>query len=178
MNLIIVRHAESLANSKNMSQANRDGWSDTSLTEKGLIQAKAVAQRLKDEDIEIIYCSTLKRAKETAQEINKFHNVEIKYDSRLIDDINDEPLEKFISRCNESFKEIEKFGKNAIIVAHGSVCLTLLAFTTGSRDEGEKIINKYTNKYDNTCVSFVENVNNEYKIKLIACRKHLENGYM
>ena len=175
MNLIIVRHAESIANSKKMSQANRDEWADTSLTEKGLIQARAVAQRLKDEDIEIIFCSTLKRAKETAQEINKFHNVEIKYDSRLIDDINDEPLEEFISRCSESFKEIEKSGKNAIIVAHGSVCLTLLAFTTGSKDEGEKIIRKYTGRYDNTCVSFVEKVSNKYQIKLIGCRKHLEN---
>ncbi|MEK6894858.1 MAG: histidine phosphatase family protein [Nanoarchaeota archaeon] len=175
MNLIIVRHAESIANSKRMSQANRDEWADTSLTEKGLIQAKAVAQRLKNENIEIIFCSTLKRAKETTQEINKFHNVEIKYDSRLIDNINDEPLEDFISRCNESFKEIEKTGKNAIIVAHGSVCLTLLAFATGSKDEGEKIISKYTNKYDNTCVSFVEKVKGKYQINLIGCRKHLDN---
>jgi|SRR3989344_1595536 len=175
MKLIIVRHAESIANSKKISQANRDEWADTPLTEKGLIQAKAVAKRLKDEDIEIIYCSTLKRAKETAQEINKFHNVEIKYNSRLIDNINDEPLEDFISRCNQSFKEIEKADKNAIIVVHGSVCLTLLAFTKASREEGDKIIKEHTNRYGNTCVSFVEKVKGKYQIKLVACRKHLEN---
>lgn len=175
MKLIIVRHAESVANSKKISQANRDKWADTPLTEKGLTQANAVAQRLKDEDIEIIYCSTLKRAKETAEEINKFHNVEIKYDSRFIDEINDEPLEDFISRCKESFKEIEKTGKNVIIVAHGSVCLTLLAFTTASREEGGKIVKEYAHKYGNTCVSFIEKVKGKYQIKLIGCRKHLED---
>lgn len=175
MNLIIVRHAESIANSKGISQANRDEWSDTSLTEKGLIQAKAVAERLKNEDIKIIFCSTLKRAKETAQEINKFHNVEIKYDSRIIDDIADEPSEDFISRCNQAFKEIEKTNKNAIIVVHGSVCLTLLALTTGSKEEGNKLVKEYSYKYGNTCVSFVEKVKGKYQIKLIACRKHIEN---
>jgi len=158
-----------------MSQANKDEWSDTPITEKGLIQARAVAERLKNEKIEIIFCSTLQRAKETAQEINKFHNVEIKYDSRLIDDINDESLKDFISRCSESFKEIEKFGKNAIIVAHGSVCLTLLALTTGSKEEGGKIVKDYSHKYGNTCVSIVEKIKNKYEIKLIACKKHLES---
>lgn len=175
MKLTIVRHAESVANSKKINQGNKNEWADTALTEKGLAQAKAVAKRLKDEDIEIIFCSTLKRAKETAEEINKFHNVAIKYDSRLIDDINEEPLEDFISRCKESFKEIEKTGKNAIIVAHGSVCLTLLAITTGSREEGGKLVREHAHKYGNTCVSFVERVKSKYKIHLIGCRKHLEN---
>ncbi len=175
MKLTIVRHAESIANSKKISQGKKDAWADTPLTEKGLSQAKAVAKRLKDEDVKIIFCSTLRRAKETAEEINKFHNVEIKYDSRLIDEINGEPLESFISRCKDSFKEIEKNGKNAIIVAHGSVCLTLLAITTGSREEGGKLMREYSSKYGNTCVSFVERVKDKYQINLIGCRKHLDN---
>ena len=174
MNLIIVRHGESVANSKEIDQGNKDEWSDTPLTEKGLNQARAVAQRLKDEDIKIIFTSDLKRAKQTAEEINKFHNVKMIIDSRLRDIVNDENLEDFILKCDYAFKDIEKAGKNAIIVAHGSSCLTILAKTTSSREEGAKIVSQYKNGYGNTCVSLVEKVGDKYKIKLIGCRKHLD----
>ncbi len=174
MKLTIVRHGESIANSKGISQGNQDEWMDTPLTEKGKEQARAVAERLKNEDVDIIISSDLKRAKQTAEEINKFHNVEIKFDSRLRDMLNNEELEKFISKCNCTFEEIENAGKNTIIVAHGSSCLTLLAITTGSREEGGKIVREHQNKHGNTCVSVVEREGDKYEIKFIGCKKHLD----
>ena len=174
MKLIIVRHGESEANAKGISQGNRDEWLDTSLTEKGNKQAKAVAKRLKDEDIGVIISSDLKRAKQTAEEINKFHNVEIILDSRLRDMLNNEELEDFIAKCNHTLGDIEKLDKNAIVVTHESSCLTLLAITTGNREEGGKNVREHQNKPGNTCVSVVEKEGNKYNIKFIGCKKHLE----
>jgi broad specificity phosphatase PhoE len=174
MKLIIVRHGQSIANSKGITQGNKDEWIDTSLTKKGLEQARKVAERLNEEDIDIIYSSDLKRAKQTAEEINKFHKVKIKLEPRLRDKLNNEDKEDFIAKINSFFKEIEKKDKNAIIVAHGSSCLTLLAITTGSREEGGKLVREHQDKHGNTCVSVVEKVGNNYKIKFIGCRRHLE----
>ena len=174
MKLILVRHGQSIANSKKISQGNQDKWIDTPLTNKGIEQAQAVAKRLKDEKIEIIYSSDLKRAKQTAKEINKFYNVEIRLDSRIRDMLNDEKIKDFVEKCKSFLKEVEKAGKNAIIVGHGSSCLTLLAITTQSREEGGKIVREHQNKYGNTCVSIVEKEGSKYKINFIGCKKHLE----
>ena len=80
MKVILVRHCESIANSKGIHQGQRV---DTSLSEKGKEQARKVARALKDEKIESIYSSDLKRAMETAQEIAKFHNIKVISDKRL-----------------------------------------------------------------------------------------------
>lgn len=65
--LIIVRHAEAVGN------AIREfhGWTDSSITEKGHIQAKQVAERLKDVPIDVIYSSSLKRTMQTARYISE-----------------------------------------------------------------------------------------------------------
>jgi len=174
MKIIIVRHGESLANSKNISQGSGDEWTDTPLTKKGKGQAKKVAERLKEEDIEVIYSSDLKRAKETAREIGKFHKVKVEFDPRIRDVLDEENIEEFISKIKSFFEDIEKEEKNAIVVAHGSSCLTLLAITTGSREEGNRIVQKHKHKQKNTCVSIVEKDDKNYKIKFIGCKKHLD----
>ncbi|MDO8508786.1 MAG: histidine phosphatase family protein [Nanoarchaeota archaeon] len=174
MNIILVRHGESLANAKGISQGRGDEWADTRLSKEGEEQALKVAQRLKSEKIDIIYSSDLKRALQTAKEINKFHEVKIKLDIRLRDMLDDENLEEFIKKCDESFKDIERENKNVLVVAHGSSILTLLAISTGSREEGGKIVREYSSKYGNTYVSLVEKEGSKYNIKLIGCRKHLE----
>lgn len=174
VNIFLVRHGESLANSKKISQGNRDRWEDTSLTRKGKEQAKKVAERLMREKIDLIYSSDLKRAKETAEIINKFHNVRIKFDKRLRDMLNDENLEEFIKRCQGSFKDIEKENKNVLVIGHGSSVLTLLAISTGDRKKGGDIVRKHFKTYGNTCVSVIERCKGKYRIKLVGCRKHLE----
>ena len=172
--IILVRHGESIANAKKVSQGEEDEWIDTPLSEKGREEAEKVALRLKKEKIDIIYSSDLNRAKETAKTINKFHNVKIKLDNKLRDILNDELLEDFVKKCADSFKEIENENKNVLVVAHGSSVLTLLAIIAGSKEEGNKIVKEHKGKYGNTCVSLVEKEGNKYKIKLIECRKHLD----
>lgn len=60
MNVIFIRHAE--------SEYNRDGiWAgraDCSLTDKGIKAAQKLGETI-DKDFDVIYCSPLKRTKQT-----------------------------------------------------------------------------------------------------------------
>jgi len=69
MKLILVRHGETDENAAKVSQ----GHLNTPLTEKGRKQAKEVAEKLKDEKIDLCYCSDLDRCLDTTKEIVKFH---------------------------------------------------------------------------------------------------------
>ena len=69
MRLIIVRHGETVGNIKGIIQGHLPG----KLSKKGKVQAKKVARRLKNEKIDHIYSSDLKRAEDTAKEIAKYH---------------------------------------------------------------------------------------------------------
>ena len=81
MKLILIRHGQSKANFERYIA----GRMDVSLSKKGIEQAKRTAEALKDEKINICFCSPLKRAKDTAKEILKFHDgVRIVYDERII----------------------------------------------------------------------------------------------
>jgi broad specificity phosphatase PhoE len=69
MRLIIVRHGETNENVREIVQGQTYG----TLSEKGRKQAKLLAQRLKDEKLDIIFSSDLERARDTTVEIVKFH---------------------------------------------------------------------------------------------------------
>jgi len=71
--LIFVRHAEAEGNLYRIFH----GWTDGSLTEKGHVQAKLVAERLKDVPIDILYSSSLKRTLQTAGYIAEVKNLPI-----------------------------------------------------------------------------------------------------
>ncbi len=75
MKLIIARHGETEENVKKIIQGQKYG----KLTNKGIEQAKKLAQRLKNEKIDVIFSSDLQRAKDTTKEIAKFHKVPIYY---------------------------------------------------------------------------------------------------
>ncbi len=82
MRMIIVRHGESEWNRIHRYQ----GQLDPSLSELGLRQAAALAERLKDEPISVIYTSPLQRAARTAEIIAGFHpNIELRRDSALLE---------------------------------------------------------------------------------------------
>src|SRR3989344_6985915 len=69
----LVRHGQTLWNEMHKLQ----GWSDIPLTAKGKEQAKEVANRLRGHTIHAIYSSTLSRARETAEEIARHHNLSV-----------------------------------------------------------------------------------------------------
>jgi 2,3-bisphosphoglycerate-dependent phosphoglycerate mutase len=77
--VIIVRHGQTEWNIKGIRQGNLD----SALTEKGIAQAKALAQRLAREKFTTLYSSDLGRALQTAKEVSSVTGHEIITDARL-----------------------------------------------------------------------------------------------
>jgi broad specificity phosphatase PhoE len=69
MRLIVVRHGLTVDNGSGRYQGHRPG----KLSEAGIKQVRELAMRLKDAPIDIIYTSDLTRARETADEVAKYH---------------------------------------------------------------------------------------------------------
>jgi probable phosphoglycerate mutase len=69
MRLIITRHGETEDNMNDTFAGQLPG----KLTPLGVVQAEKVAVRLKNEKIDVIYSSDLKRASDTAIAIHRFH---------------------------------------------------------------------------------------------------------
>lgn len=172
MKLILVRHGRSIANNENKDQGEKGKWRNTSLHEKGIKQSKEVAERLKDEKIDIIYSSPLKRTMETAKEINKFHKLKIITDERLEEYKNEEDKEEFIQRCKSFLDEVEKKDKKILIVSHGGVILTLLAISTGNRKKGGKFVRDNGKKVRNTSTSIIEKNGNKFTRPLLFDSSH------
>ncbi len=104
MKLIIVRHGETFANINN---GIMQGQLDSELTPHGVEQSKAVAKFLKDRKIDKIYSSDLIRAKTTADEINKFHKLDVIYSKEL----RERSFGIFEGKSKEDFrKAFEKAG--------------------------------------------------------------------
>lgn len=79
MRLIVVRHGQTASNKEKRIQ----GHENTHLSDFGRMQARFVADRLKNESIEAIYSSDLNRAYETAEPIAEMHNLPIITDARF-----------------------------------------------------------------------------------------------
>ena len=77
--VIFVRHAEAEGN----VNRNFHGHYDSLLTENGRKQLELVAQRLKNEPIDVIYSSDLTRTFETAMSIAQGRGLEVIKDKRL-----------------------------------------------------------------------------------------------
>jgi broad specificity phosphatase PhoE len=73
MRIVLVRHGETEWNRLHRIQ----GISDLELNETGRRQAEALAQALKNQRVEAIYTSPLKRARDTADVIACHHQVEV-----------------------------------------------------------------------------------------------------
>ena len=61
------------------------GRCDEPLNETGLSQARETKDILKDVDVDLIICSPLLRAKQTASIINEDRNIPVVYDERIIE---------------------------------------------------------------------------------------------
>lgn len=79
MNLILVRHGESVWNRELRIQ----GQTNSELTANGIAQSHAVARVLAEEPIHAIYSSDLTRAIATAEIIAAPHRLELRLDPRL-----------------------------------------------------------------------------------------------
>jgi broad specificity phosphatase PhoE len=79
--LYLIRHGQSYVNLKDWTKGN----TDEGLTELGKAQAQRLGAWLPTHipSIDAIYCSTMKRARETVAAISVGYDVEVKYDDRL-----------------------------------------------------------------------------------------------
>jgi len=172
MKLYLIRHGQSKANEQGYHQGKGDIWQDTSLTKKGKEQTEIVADRLETEPIDIIYSSDLKRAKQTAKIIGKKKKIKIKYDKRLREKLDEESTELFIERVKSFFNEIRNKKKNILVVSHGGVNLSILAFSTRDRKKGGELVKRY--RQANTCVNLIEKEGEHYKINMINSINHFK----
>ena len=100
--IVFIRHAE--------SEYNRDGiWAgrvDCSLTEKGIESAKKLGNTIEN-NFDTIYCSPLKRAKQTLEAI--FPNAKPIYDERIIEisigEWEDKKKDLFDTHLRELFRK-------------------------------------------------------------------------
>lgn len=74
-----MRHGTTVWNEKGITQ----GRSKNRLSQAGVILTKKVAERFAKEKVDVIYVSPLMRTVQTANIINKFHNVKVVKDERL-----------------------------------------------------------------------------------------------
>ena len=104
MRLILVRHGETEGNVKRLIQGHLHG----KLTKKGREQAKKLAHCLKNEKIDVIYSSDMKRAKDTAKEIAKYHKAPVIFTR----EIRERHYGKLEGRKGEEMKKLRiKSGK-------------------------------------------------------------------
>lgn len=83
MKIYVVRHGQTNYNVLGLN--NVDPTVDVHLTEAGVAEAKAVAEKLKDVTFDVFFVSELPRTQQTAELINESRNVPILVDGRLND---------------------------------------------------------------------------------------------
>jgi alpha-ribazole phosphatase len=196
MRITIVRHGETEEAQRGVACGHIGG----NLSEEGVMQAKKVAERLKDEKFDVIISSDLKRALDTATEIAKHHGENIltsknlreidlgKYNGKKKKDLGI-PEDKLISdfilpgegeTTEDFFGRAKKFvdflknnykGKNILLVGHNGINKAII---------GNMLGYNYTNfneieRLKNTSVCVIDMVDEKFKVKLMNCTRHL-NG--
>jgi 2,3-bisphosphoglycerate-dependent phosphoglycerate mutase len=79
--IYVFRHGESYDNKRRLFS----GWRDSKLTTRGISQAKILAQKLKDKQIDICIVSRLSRSQKTAKVALKGKKVSFEVDDRIIE---------------------------------------------------------------------------------------------
>lgn len=100
-----MRHGTTIWNEKGITQ----GRTNNMLSKQGIIITKEIAEKNKNINFDIIYCSPLRRTVQTANIMNKFHNVKIVKDERLIE--IDQGI--FTGRHKDSLTDEERKLKNS-----------------------------------------------------------------
>lgn len=170
MKILVTRHGQTDWNVQKRIQ----GRTDVELNTRGIEQAEKTREILKNEKIDLIICSPLKRAKQTADIINIDRNIPIKYDERLIEisygenegklrkdfdydgfwSINNtheyknaENVNEFIKRVHELLEETKNYNEeNILIVTHNGVCRAIEVYFNGIPED-----NDITNLGINNC---------------------------
>jgi uncharacterized phosphatase len=193
MKLIIVRHGETEENKQKIVQGHLHG----TLSKLGKEQARRLANRLKNEKIDVIISSDLDRARHTAEEIVKFHpeaKIELRkelrernwgeYQGKNKEDIGNweekelspshpESVESFDAlskRAMKLVKHIEKNYSKKTVLLSGHGLINSIIINLLLQEEVQK--NNLTHNTSVTILEFDEN--GKAELKLFNCTKHLE----
>ena len=161
MNILITRHGQTDWNLKKKVMSR----CDEPLNETGLTQAEETREKLLDKDIDLVICSPLQRAKQTANIIARDRNIEIIYDDRIVErDFGEfegqetkdfdfpgywdyhknnhyekaENIQEFFKRVYSFLDEIkEKYeDRKILVVSHGGVSIPVACYFRGEIPEG------------------------------------------
>ena len=144
MELFVIRHGEVDLNAKHLL----NGRNDSSLTEKGINQARSASETIKELPIDVILCSPLKRTIQTCEIINK-NNIQVIYDDRVLE----RNTNSVMYRPDSSINLIEFYSPNNDIIYHDC--------------EGFKSILKRAS-------DFIEDIKQKYKDKSVLVVSHLD----
>jgi len=161
MKIYIIRHGQTDWNLINKIQ----GQKDVSLNKSGIMQAEKVRDEIEKYDFDLIICSPLKRAKQTAEIINQNKNVQIIYDKALMErglgdfegtqsnfdenpiynlklnlEINNiEPAKKFYDRVLNLLNYIKNnlADKKILLVTHGGTVRAIETYFFGTDEKGD-----------------------------------------
>jgi len=151
MKLYFARHGDTDANANSPIDPT-SGEIDEPLNKEGALQANELAEQLKDVHFDAIISSPLKRAYQTAEIVNKYHNLTIKVDpswrereigeytdpetwTKLFDFDQDfslarsESLKDFFARIHAAMDDLRQNykDKTLLVVSHGGVQHVLYA---------------------------------------------------
>ena len=160
--LYVVRHGKTGWNDKKRTM----GCMDIPLCDEGIEQSKELRDKLEGINLDLIICSPLTRAKETAKIINEDKNVEMKIENKIVErsmgdlecskypsyeenervwsleentsDYYVEPMQKFKDRVYSFLDElVEQYkDKDILLVTHGGVTALINCYFNNSLDEG------------------------------------------
>jgi alpha-ribazole phosphatase len=202
MRLIIARHGQTEGNKKRLLQ----GFLDIGLNEEGKKQAEKLAERLKNHNIEIMFVSPLKRARQTAEQIKKFHpkaKVIIDEDLKeinfgIFEGLSKEEIKKKYTRMYEE-REKDKFnyrspeGESIADVEKRAIKMLdkvlktkkdsiIVAHGTLNTLFFKNLMKKSYDeikkyKYNNTSVSIFNIKENDVFVEEFNCDKHLQKDF-
>lgn len=164
MKIIVCRHGQTDWNVLKKVM----GHHDEPLNEKGMEQARETRNKLLVEDIDLILCSPLTRARQTADIINEDREIPIVYDDRIIErDFGEyegfpkrdfdfpafwdyylnqhysraENIQEFFKRVYEFLDDIiEKYpDQTLLIVGHGGISIPIACYFQGFVPEGSLV---------------------------------------
>lgn len=160
LELYIMRHGETHWNRLNKIQ----GQKDIELNKTGIAQAENAKEEFNKYEFDLIICSPLKRAKQTAEIINKDKKIEIIYDKAIIErdlgdfegidtEVDEEKLynyklniktnniEPILEVCNRVYKLLNYIKENinnkkVLLVTHGGTSRVISSYFYGINDDG------------------------------------------
>lgn len=162
MNIYVMRHGRTDLNSEDKF----NGQIDEDINIDGIDGAKRTAEKIKNLDFDVIFCSPLKRARHTCEIVN-VNNIPVIYDDRLkertLGDLDGKDLAKegfskaeyynyytksdlpgfelmedFYNRVHSFMDEIVHSNyENILIIAHGGVLRSIYYYFNGIPQDGD-----------------------------------------